>query len=360
MTTAPTSSIDQARAEAFAGQIVNMLNGGALMLMTSIGHRTGLFDTMSAMAPATSQEIADKAGLKERYVREWLNAMTVGRIVEYDPQAGTYHLPAEHAASLTRAAGPGNLASFAEITCDVSLVQSDVVDAFRNGGGVPYSKYDRFTELMRQESAQVFDAALIDVTLPLVPGIIDRLKSGIDVADVACGAGHAINLMAREFPNSRFIGYDFSEDAIAFARGEAKDWGLKNAEFEVKDVSMLGGSRQFDLITVFDAIHDQAKPRKVLKGIHDSLKPGGWFLCADIAGSSYVHENMDHPLGPVMYTVSTLHCMTVSLALDGEGLGTMWGEQKTLELMGEAGFKDVEVKQIEGDIQNNYYVTQKK
>jgi 2-polyprenyl-3-methyl-5-hydroxy-6-metoxy-1,4-benzoquinol methylase len=132
--------------------------------------------------------------------------------------------------------------------------------------------------------------------------------------------------------------------------------GLTNTRFEVRDVATLDGSEKFDLITVFDAVHDQAQPRRVLKGIHDSLKPDGVFLCSDIAASSKLEENMENPMAPVMYTVSTFHCMTVSLALGGEGLGTMWGTQKALELFSEAGFTNTEVKSVEGDMMNAYYV----
>ena len=208
-------------------------------------------------------------------------------------------------------------------------------------------------------SGQVLDAALIEGELALVDGLIDRLRAGIDVCDVGCGQGHAINLMAKEFPNSRFTGLDFSEEGIAAARKEAAELGLTNATFEVKDAATLDGSTQFDFITVFDAIHDQAKPDVVLKGIADSLKPGGVFLCVDIAGSSHVEDNMEHPLAPMLYSVSTFHCMTVSLALDGAGLGTMWGEQKANEMFREAGFTSVETKRVPEDILNVYYVCRK-
>lgn len=354
-----TQEIDAARAEAFAGHVVGILNGAGLTFMLSIGHRTGLFDAMATMPPSTSEQIASATGITERYVREWLGAMVTGRIVEYDPANRAYRLPPEHAASLTRAAGPGNLGAFAQFFSEIGGVESEVVDKFHDGGGVPYSSYPRFQELMREESAQVFDATLIDVTVPLVPGIVDKLKSGIDVADVGCGAGHAINVMAKAFPNSRFTGYDFSEEGIALGRAEARGWGLTNAEFEVKDASTLDGSRQFDLITVFDAIHDQAKPRRVLRGIYDSLKAGGYFLCVDIKASSNLEDNLNHPLAPFLYTVSTMHCMTVSLALGGEGLGTVWGEQVALELLAEAGFTDVTVAEVPGDIMNNYYICSK-
>ncbi|HSP55140.1 MAG TPA: methyltransferase domain-containing protein [Dehalococcoidia bacterium] len=360
MTTVEVSQqIDQAKAEAFGGQMVEIMNGGLLALMTSIGHRTSLFDTMSAMPPATSPEIANAAGLNERYVREWLGAMVTGRIVEYDPATKAYRLPPEHAASLTRAAGPNNLAAMLQFMSLMGNVEDQIVDCFKNGGGVPYASFPKFQALMAEDSAQVFDATLVNVTLPMVPGLVNRLQEGIDVADVGCGQGHAINLMARAFPKSNFVGYDFSEGGIAAARAEAQAMGLANAEFELKDVSTLDGSRKFDLITVFDAIHDQAHPARVLKGIADSLTSDGTFLCVDVAASSNLEDNLEHPLGPMLYSVSTLHCMTVSLALGGTGLGTVWGDQLARQMFAEAGFRDIRAERVEGDIMNVYYICKK-
>ncbi len=348
-----------AKAEAFAGQMLGTLTGALTALMVSVGHRTGLFDKLATMGPATSEEIATSTGLNERYIREWLGNMTTARIVEHDVSNGTYWLPAEHAASLTRAAGPGNLATMAEFISLFGNVEDQIVDCFKNGGGVPYSSFPKFQQLMAQESAQVFDATLLDVTLPLVSGLQERLTSGIDAADVGCGKGHAINLMAKAFPKSDFTGFDFSDEGVAAGKAEAKTMGNTNATFEQKDVAQLDGSKQFDFITAFDAIHDQAKPRDVLAGIYASLKPGGVFLMADIAGHSTHGGNMENPMAPMMYAVSTFHCMTVSLALDGEGLGTMWGEQKAVELLNEAGFTDVSIERVEGDIMNAYYVCRK-
>lgn len=359
MTTKELDELDLVRVEEFAGRMVGLLNDTMLGLMTSVGHRTGLFDTMAAMPPSTSEAIARRAELDERYVREWLNAMTVGHVVEYDPEARTYHLPVEHAASLTRASGPGNLANMAQFTSLMGGVEDEIVACFHDGGGVPYSRYPKFQQLMGEMSAQVHDAALIDGELALVDGLLDRLETGIDVCDVACGQGHAVNLMAQRFPNSRFTGLDFSEEGIAAARAEAADLGLTNATFEVKDAATLDRDAAFDLITVFDAIHDQAKPDAVLAAISRALRPDGVFLCVDIAGSSNVEDNLDHPLAPMLYSVSTFHCMTVSLALDGAGLGTMWGEQKAGEMFRDAGFASIETKRIPEDIMNVYYVCTK-
>jgi ubiquinone/menaquinone biosynthesis C-methylase UbiE len=354
-----TQTIDQAKAEAFAGQMVGILNGSILALMTSIGHRAGLFDKIAQLPPSTSPQIADATGLNERYVREWLGAMVTGGIIEYDPASKAYRLPPEHAASITRAAGPNNLAAFMQFGALMGNVEDQIVDCFQKGGGVPYAAYPKFQQLMAEESAQVFDATLVDVTLPLVPGLVERLKAGIDVADVGCGQGHAINLMAKAFPNSRFAGYDFSEEGVAAGRAEASQWGLTNARFEVQDAATLNETAKYDLITVFDAIHDQAQPRKVLANISRALKPDGTFLCVDIQASSNLEENMEHPLAPMLYGVSTMHCMTVSLALNGEGLGTVWGEQKARELLTEAGFNQIDVEHVEGDIFNAYYICRK-
>ncbi len=352
-------SFDQAKSEAFAGRMLEVLNNAAIALMTSIGHQVGLFDAMADQPPATSQQIAEAAGLNERYVREWLGAMVTGQVVDYNPADATYSLPPEHAAWLTRAAGINNLAIQAQYIPLLAQVEDPIIECFRNGGGVPYSAYPRFQRLMAEDSAAIHDAALIDTILPLVPGLRERLQSGIEVADIGCGRGHAINLMAQAFPKSRFVGYDFSEEGIRAGRNEAHGLGLTNAQFEVRDVTRLDMQEQFDLITAFDVIHDQAQPAQVLQGIADALRAEGVFLMVDIGASSNLHENMDFMLAPFMYTISCMHCMTVSLALNGAGLGAMWGEQKARHMLAEAGFTRVEVKQIEGDLFNNYYIAAK-
>lgn len=349
-------SPDAAAAAAFTGELVGILNHGLLTLMISIGHRTRLFDVMSGLEWADPPTIAAAAGLQERYVREWLGAMTTGGIIEHDPAAATFRLPPEHAAALTRAAGPDNLASVAQFAAMLGKVEDQVVDSFHRGGGVPYAAFTDFQRLMAEDSAQVFDATLLDVTVPLVPGLGERLTAGIDVADVGCGSGHALNLLAEAYPASRFVGFDFSEEGVAAGRAEAADKGLQNVRFEVRDVATLTGPPAFDFVTTFDAVHDQAHPAEVLRGIHDMLRPGGSYLCVDVKAASDVAGNLDHPLAPFLYTVSCMHCMTVSLALGGDGLGAVWGEQLALKMLAEAGFRDVEVREVEGDILNSYYI----
>jgi ubiquinone/menaquinone biosynthesis C-methylase UbiE len=168
--------------------------------------------------------------------------------------------------------------------------------------------------------------------------------------------------LAELFPNSRFVGMDFSKDAVRVASEEASARDSKNVEFVQIDLSEFDRDAEpesFDIITTFDAIHDQGKPLNVLKGIHRALKRDGVYLMQDIKGSSHVHKNVDHPIGTFLYTVSCMHCMTVSLAQGGEGLGAMWGEEKTREYLQRAGFESIETHALAHDIQNNWYVVRK-
>lgn len=352
-------NIDSAKSDAFADRMIDMLNYGALALMTSIGHRSGLFDTMMDMKPSTSDEIAKAAGLNERYVREWLGAMVTGGIVECNPEDLRYFLPREHSQWLTRESSPNNIAVFAQYISQLGSVEDQILSCFKIGGGVPYSAYRRFHEIMAEDSGQTVVAALMDSILPLVPGLIDQLTKGIDVLDVGCGSGRALNLMAKNFPNSRFVGYDLSTEALNTARMEAKKEQLLNVCYDEKDLTDFDVPGRFDFITAFDAIHDQARPDKVLAGIFESLKTGGVFLMQDIAASSQVYKNVGHPVGPLLYTISCMHCMSVSLEQNGAGLGAMWGKEKAKEMLLEAGFSDIRIKQLPHDFQNYFYIMKK-
>lgn len=354
-----TQTFDTAKAEAFTERMLDILNSAALSLMISIGHRTELFDTMAKLPPSTSQQLADAARLNERYVREWLGAMVTGRLVAYDPLAQTYALPGEHAAFLTRAVASDNIAVFAQYIPVLAAVEEQIIDCFYKGGGVPYSEFKRFHAVMAEDSGQSTVSALFEHILPLIPGLTAALQQGIDVLDVGCGCGRALNKLAAAFPNSRFTGYDFSSEAIGAASAEAQHQGLKNIRFAVKDAAMLEEQDRYDWITTFDAIHDQAKPDVVLENIHKALRPDGVYLMQDIHATTNVDGNLDHPIGSLLYTISCMHCMTVSLAYGGMGLGTMWGKEKALQMLSEAGFKQVEIKQLAHDFQNDYYIVRK-
>lgn len=358
-------SFDAQRADAFAGKLLDTLNSGALSLMISLGHRSGLFDVMSKLGWVTSSELAAAAKLNERYVREWLGAMTVGGVVSADGHAsgGTnYFLPSEHASFLTRAARADNMAVFAQYIGQLGFVEDDILECFRNGGGVPYERFARFHEIMAEDSGQSVLPALETHILDLVPGLREKLQQGIRVLDLGCGRGKAITKLAEIFPNSTFHGIDLSLDAIQYAREQVKALCLTNIIFTTKDLSDFDQTAEpdtFDLVFTFDAVHDQAKPLNMLRGIQRTLKSDGVYVMQDIHGHSHVHGNLDNPLAPLLYTVSCMHCMTVSLAQGGEGLGAMWGREKAQEMLRDAGFSRIAIKRLDHDIQNDWYVIRK-
>ena len=345
--------------EAFAGRIIDAVDQASIAILASIGHQTGLFDTMARLPAATSVQIADAAGLNERYVREWLGGMATGRVVDYDAHSRTYVLPPHRAAVLTSAAGPDNLALLAQFIPLLGEIEQKIVGCFHTGGGLPYTDYPRFHALMAEQSGAVFDAALVDSILPLVDGLPERLRGGADVSDWGCGSGHAVNVMAKAFPKSRFTGIDFSADAIATGVQEAHQQGLSNATFVRADLATVDITDAYEAITVFDAIHDQAQPAQVLANIYRALRPGGVLLMVDIKASSRLEDNVGVPLSPYLYTVSTMHCMTVSLVHGGAGLGTVWGRQLAISMLADAGFDEVAVFEIESDPINLYYVARK-
>ena len=347
---------DASRAEAFGGRMVGIVNDASLALMISLGHRTGALETLTQLDWATTHEIAEQGGLNERYVREWLGAMVTGGVVEFDRDTNRYHLPAEHAAVITSKAGAHNVATVMQFIPVMGGVETPLVDAFRNGGGVPYSEFERFHPVMADFSDQTVLAGLKDSIIPAVEGLHERLSAGINCVDIGCGSGHAAIRMAEMYPNSTFAGYDFEAPAVEAAIELARSKGLTNINFKVQDIAAWDELAKFDLVTAFDVIHDQADPARVLKNVRRALKDGGVYLMQDIKACSHLHDNKDHFVGTFLYTVSTTHCMTVSLANGGAGLGTCWGRELAERMVGEAGFSTLETKELAHDPFNYYYI----
>lgn len=341
----------------FAGRLMSIYTGAMLNYMIDIGHRTGLFAALAA-GGGTSQQLADRAGLHERYVREWLGAVATGGVVDYDPTTDSYSLPSEHAMLLVD--GPGNMAPLASMQTLLAKHVHQVARAFREGGGVPYAEFrPEFTDVMDGISRVAYDAALVEGYLPLAPGLTERLLAGIRVADIGCGTGHALVVLARAFPASTFAGFDLDEGAIARGRAEASGAGLDNVRYEVCDVATLKPDPPFDAVFVFDALHDQVDPVGVLDRIYASLAPGGVFVMQEPHAADTVAENMANPMAPIMYSVSTLHCMTVSLAHGGAGIGTVFGEKLACGMLTDAGFVDIAVHPAPADPLNAIYVSHK-
>jgi SAM-dependent methyltransferase len=355
--TATEVPVNPEQVEEFAGRLLSLYTGSMLTYMIDIGHRTGLFSA-AAQGPASSEELAGRAGLTERYVREWLGGMVTGGIVDYEPATQRYSLRPERAACLTD--GPMNMAPWTGMLTHLGKHVHQVARCFREGGGVPYAEYrPEFTDMMDALSRDLYDELLIDAYLPLAPDLPARLETGVRVADVACGTGHALVLMARAFPASTFVGYDLDEGAIARARAEAGGARLTNVTFEVRDAARLDVDEPFDAVFVFDAIHDQVDPSGVLARIHTALVDGGYFVMKEPHAADTLEDNIANPMAPIFYAMSTLHCMTVSLAHGGAGIGTVFGEQMARRLLTDAGFIDIQVHTAPGDPADAIYVSRK-
>ncbi|HEX4249032.1 MAG TPA: class I SAM-dependent methyltransferase [Pseudonocardia sp.] len=327
---------------AFGGRLRELLTGHALTMLLSIGHRAGLFEA-AALGPATSVELAQRAGLDERYVREWLAAMVTGRILRFQPDTGWYSLPAEHTPLLTGATA-SNIGPAADSLGVLAALLPSVRRCFTEGGGVPFAEFAAVAgaDLGRQWR-HIYDEHLVDGFLGAAPGLLDRLRAGARVLDVGCGTGHAVNLMAREFPASRFVGLDNSADAIGLAEADRAAAELGNAEFRLSDAAELVTEHPFDLVTAFDSVHDQHSPGQVLRGIHHALAADGLFLMVDGNFSSHLELNLDNPHATLSYAISLLFCLPTSRVDGGGGLGAVWGRELATEMLTAAGFTEIRI-----------------
>jgi SAM-dependent methyltransferase len=351
----------------FAQRMTDILNYGALNLAMGIGYKNRIFDVLEDLnKPATMLEIAAASDLNHRYLREWLGIMVTGRIIDLAKTAdgeNTYFLPLEHAAFLTRKSGSNNLGVYTqEIPLLTSCAMEAVNNGFQTGGGIPFSQYPDFQQFMGELADAKHRQVLIADFLPSIENgkLLERLKEGIRVCDLGCGEGVALNLMAKAFPKSTFIGIDNYEAAICEARTEAREMGLSNVVYEIIDAAAVYDNkdfyRKFDYVCAFDAIHDQSHPLDVLKGVRYILAPGGMFSMIDIKAFSNHADNLDHPMGAFLYTVSLMHCMPVGLNDNGTGLGMMWGREQAEEMLKEAGFEHIEVIEMENDSFNLHYL----
>ncbi|MCP4694486.1 MAG: class I SAM-dependent methyltransferase [Desulfobacterales bacterium] len=362
------SETNTAGENAFAAKMTDILNYGALNLAMAIGYRTRLFDVMDDFdAPASASAIAAATGLNTRYVEEWLGVMASGGVVELsrDEEGGDcFLLPAAHGDLLTRRADNNNLGVYTqEIPLLTTCAMEAVTEGFRTGRGVAYENYPRFQDFMGQLADAKHGRVLVSDFLPSVDDgrIVERMKRGVRVCDLGCAEGVALILMAEAFPASEFVGVDIAGEALEKARAMAE--GLRNVSFINKDAAALARDSEladsFDYITAFDAIHDQTRPMEAMRGAYAILKPGGVFSMVDIAASSRLADNVDHPMGPFLYTVSLMHCMPVGLVDGGTGLGMMWGRQKAVGMLEEAGFTRVDVNEIPDDPFNLHFFCKK-
>ncbi|WP_328988985.1 methyltransferase domain-containing protein [Kribbella sp. NBC_01245] len=345
-------------AAAFTGRVVADTAAAAAVVMAALGDRLGLFKSLAGDGSATSAALARRTGLDERYVREWLSGMYAAGYLTYEPAAMTFAIPDAHIPTLAAEPGPAFFGGVHQELLGAIQRYDQILTSFRSGGGVHHDHLHPDVGLgTARFTAAWHEHLLVPEWLPLVPETRALLDHGADVADVGCGAGLACISLARNFPASRFVGYDVSQAAVDAARLNAKEAGVEDrVSFEVLDASQ-GLPRMFDVITTFDVVHDAVAPRALLRSIRDALREGGRYLCLDINCSAETTENVG-PIATLLYGFSLLYCMTTSLAEGGEGLGTLGLPESVLrELAAEAGFSGVRRAEMDNPFNSLYEVS---
>jgi SAM-dependent methyltransferase len=342
MTTSEAPTIDQAKLEAFVGQAVVDMGAAISGLLLHIGDRLGLYKAMAGAGPITSATLAERTGTAERYVREWLGNQTAGGYVVYDPAEHTYELPAEHAMVVANENSPVFLGGAFESIASCYSDHDTFVDAFRTGAGVDWGDHDHrlFSGVVRLFRPG-YAASLVDSWLPALDGVVEKLRSGASVADVGCGLGASTIIMAEAFERSTFVGFDSHDVSIEAARKAAAEAGVnQRAKFEVASATQFPG-QGYDLVCVFDALHDMGDPVGAARRIRQSLAPDGTLLLVEPNAGDALEQNIN-PVGRTFYGLSTVICTPGSLAQEvGLGLGAQAGERQLALVLREAGFTHV-------------------
>jgi 2-polyprenyl-3-methyl-5-hydroxy-6-metoxy-1,4-benzoquinol methylase len=341
-TTATAPALDEQRLFAFSARLLDDMAGAMIGVLCALGDRLGLFTALAA-GPVDAVELARRAEVDERYARDWLAALAARGYIEYEPGSARYSLPPEHAASVAHAGSPLFMGGAFEQLPGMVRVFEQVADAFRTGDGVPSATYgDQMRRAMERTSAGWFDHQLVQAWLAGIPGLTGALEAGAAVADIGCASGRALISIARAFPASRFTGFDIDQTAIAHARANAECDGVADrVSFQVHDVT-AGVPGRYDLITMFDTLHDMPRPLEVARRVRTALRPDGTFLLLELQSSERTEDNVG-PVAALLYSTSVMYCIPTSVAGGADGLGTLGlPEPRVRALLGAAEFSAVE------------------
>jgi SAM-dependent methyltransferase len=353
----PQGAINRTKQDAFVNKVLGDTSATMTTLLASIGDRLGLFKDLAANGPGTTTEIAGRTGTNERYIREWLGAMTAAGYTEYDAPTVRFSLPAEHAAALATESGPFFFGGFYQMIPALVAVFEQVTEAFRQGGGVRQANYpSALWDGLERFSAGWFNNLLLQQWIPAMPAVQSKLQRGARVADVGCGRGRALIKLAQTFPACRYFGFDIYAPAIDEATDRAKAAGVQDlVTFQQVDISN-GLPGEYDVITTFDVVHDAVDPLGLLRAVRRALVSDGVYVCLDTNCSEKLEENIG-PVGSMLLSFSVLYCMTTSLAWGGAGLGALgFHERKVQEMCSEAGFHTVRKVPLDNPFNNLYEI----
>jgi len=330
--------IDQRKLEKFLGQVVGELGAAMNAALVLIGEKLGLYKAMAGAGPMTAAELAKKTNTDERYIREWLSAQAAGGFVTYLPDKQAFLLPDEQAFALAVEDSPAYLPGAFYLVSAIIKDESKLVEAFRTGDGVGWDEHDvSLFEGTEKFFRPNYAANLVSSWIPSLSGIDEKLKRGARVADVGCGHGASTILMAKAYPNSEFVGFDYHGPSVGWARRAAAKAGAKNATFEVATAKDFHGAR-YDLVVFFDCLHDMGDPVGASRHVHEMLNPDGAWMIVEPFANDKLEENLT-PFGRLAYCASTMICTPASRAQEvGLCMGAQAGEARMRKVVMDGGF----------------------
>jgi SAM-dependent methyltransferase len=350
--------MDEKKVEELAFRVVGDMGGAFTMALGYIGDQLGLYKAMQGAGPLTSDQLATKTDLNERYVREWLRAMVAAEYIDFDTAAERYLMTEEQAFVLADEDSPMFVGGGFNFTTPTIYNVPRVMDAFRNGGGIPYDEIGgEIPCAIERFFRPGYLNFLASDWFKAIPGLTEKLEQGAIIADIGCGRGQSSLAMAKAYPKSEIIGIDYHRDSIGAAMKLAAENGVSNVKFIQGPAEDIPRDRAYDLVCAFDCIHDMVDPVGTLRAIRAVMANDGVYIWSEPNASANAHENRN-PVGKTFHSISPLHCMTVSLAHGGAGLGTVIGEQGARSLASEAGFSSFEKLPIENPF-NQFFALRK-
>ena len=348
--------MDKARMKTMADRVFRDVSGTMAAGLAWVGTESGLFRTLAEHGALTSSALADASGLVERYVDEWAKGMVAAEYLEYDADKQTFSLPEEHAFLLASDGTDHFMGGLFAMGPVLMSVAPQVLQAFREGGGVRFSDYpDGCREAIDLMNRGNYDHRFVDYWLAQLPEVVERLQQGGSALDLGCGSGRVVAALAKAFPTAAISGVDPDTASIAVAQAWLEEAGVSgNTSLINATLDQVATNPKFDLICACDVLHDLPEPGRVLGEVRERLNEGGTFFVVEPRAADDLNDNIN-PIGTMFYGFSVFHCMTQSLAQDGAGLGTCLGPNRTKALIAEAGFSEVEELDIRSPV-NSFFV----
>jgi SAM-dependent methyltransferase len=334
--------VDESKLEELTGKVVTDVAGSMGLLMAYLGDQLDLYSALAEICPATSQELAESTGMKERYLREWLSANVAGGYIDYDSAVQKFSMTPEQAIIFAAEGNPHCMQGFFQAVVSGYTDIPKATDAIRSGTGLPWGDHSECLFCGTERFFRpMYAANLVESWLPALDGVMEKLEAGAKVADVGCGHGSSTIIMAQAFPNSTFHGFDFHAPSIEHAREHARAAGVaSNTIFEVTTAKEYPG-KNYDLVAIFDALHDMGDPVGAAKHVASTLKEGGTLMLVEPFAEDNLEDN-SHPLGQIYYSFSTTICVPNSLSQEvGLALGAQAGEKRLTEVLNEGGLGQV-------------------